>query len=376
MVLLSSSQVQVILSSAISKSISTFSSDSIANSNIVASFTLLLFLSGYVIQQRTVQGLQAAIRPRAPSPHVNALVPTAPDPRSKTSRPFGRLKDYAKLQLNLKEQGKPFSWDRLAYAQVVREHLEVCNALILFAELHQSKSPVPKLLLFPAAWIAERDDMDQEWETTRRLLRKATRRYRVTLVPMDSSEIWEDPREKNLFILKDYDRIITLPPPGLVINSLPLDTLLAYDRSKDAISAYSANDDLSLDKSMIMVRPTVRNAESTPLSSIPSPFISNSDSDLPGPSVFSNIIDLRTRHPESDPFNATKFLTETAYVHISDPELPGPEYDFPYYKMVRRRPEDEDQGFLWEKMYSTYKDRRYGVCGLDLEVWPPVKKEL
>lgn len=373
MVLLSSSQVQVILSSAISKSSSSLSADIFTNRIKVASFTLLLFLSGYVIQQRTVQGLQAAIRPRAPSPHVDALSPTAADPRSKASRPLGRLKDYAKLQLNLKDQGKPFSWNRLAYAQVVREHSEVCNALILFGELHRSKSPVPKLLLFPAAWIADTDDKNQEWETTRRLLRKATRRYRVTLVPIENSEIWEDPREKNLFFLKDYDRVIALPLPGLVINSVPLDTLLAYDQSKDAISSYSATKDGAMSSSIIVVRPTVKQAETT-FSSIPSLFTSSSDSDLPDPSIFSNVIDLRTRHSESDPFNATKFLTETSYVHISDPELPGPEYDFPYYEMVRRRPEDEDQGFLWEKMYSTYKDRRYEVCGLDLEVWPPVKE--
>lgn len=258
----------------------------------------------------------------------------------------------------------------------MREHSEVCNALILFGELHRSKSPVPRLLLFPAAWIADREDTDQEWETTRRLLRKATRRYRVTLVPIDSSEIWEDPREKNLLFLKDYDRVITLPPPGLVINSLPLDTFLAYDQSKDAISAYPPIVDSREAQSMIMVRPTMENAKSASFSVIASLFSSKSDSELPRSSIFSNIVDLRTHHTEGDPFNATKFLTETAFVHISDPELPGPEYDFPYYEMVRRRPGDEDQGFLWEKMYSTYKDRRYEVCGLDLETWPPMKREL
>jgi len=59
-----------------------------------------------------------------------------------------------------------------------------------------------------------------------------------------------------------------------------------------------------------------------------------------------------------------------------DPELPGPEYDVPYANIVKMRPKGEDQGFLWEKMYSTYKDRRYGVCGMDLETWqPPVTEE-
>jgi hypothetical protein len=343
-----------------------------ANTVKVTAFTFLLFLSGYVIQQRTVQGLQAAIRPRAPFPHVQALVPTVTDPRVKASRPFGRLKDYAKLQLHLQEQGKPFSWDRLAYAQIVREHSEVCDALILFGELYRSKSPVPKLLLFPAAWISDKDESNQEWETTHRLLRKATRRYRATLVPIEGSSIWENPREKNLFFLKDYERVITLPPPGLVLNSLPLDTLLAYHQIGEAISAYPPVKGNGSGSSMIMARPSTKHIPTLPLSIIPSIFSSASNPDLPLPSIFSNIVSLRMPHAPNEPFNATKFLSETAYVHISDPELPGPEYDLPYYEMVRRRPEDEDQGYLWEKMYSTYKDRRYEVCGLDLETWPPI----
>jgi hypothetical protein len=203
------------------------------------------------------------------------------------------------------------------------------------------------------------------------LLRKATRQYRATLVPIESSEIWEDPREKNLFLLKDYERVITLPPPGLVLNSLPLDTLLAYNQIGDAISAYPPVKGNGSGSSMIMARPSDKHIPTLPLSTIPSIFSPALNSDLPLPSIFSNIVSLRMQHAPNEPFNATKFLSETAYVHISDPELPGPEYDLPCYEIVRRRPEDVDQGFLWEKMYSTYKDRRYGVCGLDLEAWPP-----
>jgi len=227
-----------------------------------------LFLPGYIIQQRTVQGLQAAIRPRAPLPHIRAPSPAAIDPRSKASRPFGRLKDYAKLQLHLQEQGKAFSWNRLAYAQVVREHSEVCDALILFGELHRSKSPVPKLLIFPAAWISHRDNSGQEWETTRRLLRKAHRRYGAKLVPIEGSEIWKDPREKNLFLLKDYERVITLPPPGLVLNSLSLDTLLAYHQIGETISAYPPVNGNDSGGSMIMARPSDKHIPALPLSTI------------------------------------------------------------------------------------------------------------
>jgi hypothetical protein len=74
-------------------------------------------------------------------------------------------------------------------------------------------------------------------------------------------------------------------------------------------------------------------------------------------------------------FSSSTFMSETAFVMFQDPELPDPKYDVPYADIVKMRPKNEDQGFVWEKMYSTYKDRRYRVCGMDLETWPPPKKE-
>jgi len=75
----------------------------------------------------------------------------------------------------------------LAYAQLVRDHSEVCNALILFADLHRLRSPVPRLLLFPRSWTRDSDGevFDPLLETTRRLIKKAARWYRVILVPVD-----------------------------------------------------------------------------------------------------------------------------------------------------------------------------------------------
>jgi hypothetical protein len=88
-------------------------------------------------------------------------------------------------------------------------------------------------------------------------------------------------------------------------------------------------------------------------------------------SIYSTLEILRTPMLENGPFNASAFLDDTAFIQLKDNSLPGPEYDVPYDEIVRLRPEDEDQGFLWENMYSTYKDRRYRVCGLDQKPWPP-----
>lgn len=68
-------------------------------------------------------------------------------------------------------------------------------------------------------------------------------------------------------------------------------------------------------------------------------------------------------------FNSTIFTEATAYVHLSDPELPGPEYDVPYYDRVRIRPKNEEARVVWEKLYETFRQRRMEICGLDLETW-------
>jgi hypothetical protein len=265
----------------------------------------------------------------------------------------------------------------LAYAQLVRDHSEICNALILFSDLHRLKSSAPRLLLFPQHWIQERDgeELDPFLETSRRLLKKASRRYRVTLVPIkpDVEGRKEDEPEAYsmaaLSALHQYKKVMTFPPPGLVLDSNPLDSILAFAET-DGVAAYPA---LNVSGgSTILFVPSKSNGglqAGEQLSGLPS------DNLLPDPqdhSLFTTSHTLRAADPNT--FNATDFIASTAYVHFSDPDLPGPEYDIPYSTIVKMRPTGEDQSFLWEKMYSTFKDRRYGVCGLDLEIWPPIPK--
>lgn len=83
---------------------------------------------------------------------------------------------------------------------------------------------------------------------------------------------------------------------------------------------------------------------------------------------------LRTQATAGGRFNASAWSAQTALLRLGDSQLPGPQFDVPYQKIVALRPKDDDQGFVWEKMYSTYKDRRYRVCGMDLVEWPGEKK--
>lgn len=70
-----------------------------------------------------------------------------------------------------------------------------------------------------------------------------------------------------------------------------------------------------------------------------------------------------------DNFNATLFEEATTYVRLSDPELPGPEYDVPFYLKMELHPENSEARVVWSSLYERFRQRRMEVCGLDLEYW-------
>lgn len=71
--------------------------------------------------------------------------------------------------------------------QLVKEHVEVCSAMMLFGDLYRLRSPAKRILLFPHAWLedATGEVVDPYLGTSRRLLRMAARRYGVVLIPME-----------------------------------------------------------------------------------------------------------------------------------------------------------------------------------------------
>lgn len=84
--------------------------------------------------------------------------------------------------------GETLDWSRLGYVQIAKDHMELCSALMLLADVHRMKSPAKKILLFPRTWLATsgEDEYDAQMSTTRRLLRTAARRYGVSLIPMET----------------------------------------------------------------------------------------------------------------------------------------------------------------------------------------------
>ncbi|KAF2126264.1 glycosyltransferase family 8 protein [Dothidotthia symphoricarpi CBS 119687] len=374
--LLTSSQVSVLFSA-----------------TVVFLFTLALFLSGYVLQQRYVHNLQAAIRPRLPKPLPAAVPILPPTLDAKWARPMGSRPEVDETM----EQyiaGQTLDWSRLGYVQVVREHIELCSAVMLLSDLHRMKSPARRILMFPRLWLQQTEEKQKEkWDpelaTTWRLLRNAVRRYGVHLIPMETIVDGADATLPSsyslasLYSLVDYERIIYLQGPGVMLDASALDSLLAFSKS-EPMAAYPATPERTdLSTSLLLIHPTQENYHqlkklrtSSPTSDLdlfrktfaaPKSLISEWSLSM-GNVVFVS----QSLCDASDSFNATEFEQATTFVRLSDAGLPGPEYDVPFWERARVRPKNEQAKEAWGRLYERFRQQRMEVCGLDLEVYQPV----
>ena len=80
-------------------------------------------------------------------------------------------------------------WSKVAYVQLVTQHLHVCSAVMLFAQLVRQKSKAERVLLYPKGWDRGEDTiqehLDPYIETSKRLLKMASGRYGVVLKAME-----------------------------------------------------------------------------------------------------------------------------------------------------------------------------------------------
>ncbi|GAB7360109.1 hypothetical protein MBLNU230_g7872t1 [Neophaeotheca triangularis] len=372
----------------------------VVSSIVVFVFTFLLFISGYILQQQTVQELQQAIKPRLPPPPPSLALDSHVKPLAEDlerSRLFGGSlgsKGHVAYQKFVKLEQNPshnVDWKRLAHIQLVRNHHDVCNALMLFGELHRSRSPARRVLLFPQAWALENnvgkgDILDPFLDITRRLLRSAARRYKVELRPtapvIDGNDDEGRPEVYSLasaYALSDFDRVMSIETPGLIRDASPLDAALAFtEPAPFAMLHDTVAGDGVHSEDIFLFQPSVETHDTllsqleayatfndTLLSTaFPEPLLLASSSE--SSALVRSIAPL---HQAGPGFNATAFLSDAAYIRFSDPKLPGPEYDVPWSSKLAARPKNKDADWVWTKLYGQFAQKRMEMCGLDLEPW-------
>lgn len=256
------------------------------SSGIIFTFTFLLFLSGYILQQQTVRGLQEALRaPPPPTP-----TPTLPAKfRNVDNEDDGLydLEDGDETEITFEEYlqageletgrvGKQFGHppgssghenyeqsvlpsetsegygtekrgNEKAYIQLLSnpDPSEICSALLLFKTLEEADDIIfsDRLLLYPRSW--DLDPPSSDMEAAMAMLHAPGHGIEINRIPVDVSGglishlVEEELRESSLSLLRQYRSILYLRSPGLIVNVKKLDRVF---HSKTLESSSSASD--------------------------------------------------------------------------------------------------------------------------------------
>ncbi|KAL9631746.1 MAG: hypothetical protein Q9204_004098, partial [Flavoplaca sp. TL-2023a] len=221
------------------------------SSSVVFMFTFLLFLSGYVLQQQTVRSLQAIIKPQ---PVV------VPPPSPVLAKHFGTPPGHSFYDKYLASNRPKGGWAKVAYVQLVREHLHLCNAVMLFATLDDQESMAQRVIMYPKEWDATpQETLDPQIETSKRLLRDAAKRHKVMLQPVEPM-LKSGGRSMfplaGLLSLTAYNRVIHLIPSGLVIDTSGLDHLFTLPMESDMIGISAGKADGATSPSVVLLKPS------------------------------------------------------------------------------------------------------------------------
>ncbi|KAL9003909.1 MAG: hypothetical protein Q9188_003247 [Gyalolechia gomerana] len=332
------------------------------------------------LHQQTVRSLQAAIKPQ----------PVAPPPPSPVlAKHFGTPPGHSFFDKYLSSNRPKGGWAKVAYVQLLREHIHVCNALMLFAVLEDQESMAQRMILYPRGWdkqVPGQKALDSQVDTSKRLLREAAKRYKVMLQPVDPLLKVQEGESifplVGLLSLSAYNRIIYLPPSGLVLDTSGLDHLFTLPMESDMLGISAGPEDEGSSPSIVLLSPSKESFQAT-LSSLDSEKYDEDISlrktpllaDLPKDQVHVVAKTSGLRF-EDDKFDAAGFMDNTSYVQISDANILGPEYDTPRQLLASARPEKPEPKKAWLEVYEKYRERRMDVCGLDLEPAPNKLKYL
>ncbi|KAE8146471.1 hypothetical protein BDV25DRAFT_162395 [Aspergillus avenaceus] len=331
MVLLTSSTVSVILSS-----------------GVICIFTLLLFLSGYVLQQQSVRSIQHAIRPPQP-PDPMAGLGSSAFQGSKRSHFSDMLPDQHHAQ---------GSKGNYAYLQLLSspDPSDICSAILFFKQLATNGSAVQdRLFMYPQEWdLTPSSKMSKHVSTALSILRTASLKYGIWLLPIDmtvAKSAGYATTDTSLLRLgqiqfMQYDSVLYLQTPGLLLDIEKLDSMFL---SRPLPGRHDKN------------RPDSYNNEAW----IPMPLRPDRDEDLP-PAYLVTVNNVGAGQVEARGHVPNLKLQGFGDVVTGPWGLGGDEQ--PGYVLFER---DDDGHVKWagNPLFGPWRAQQYDVCeGLDFDV--------
>lgn len=178
-----------------------------------------------------------------------------------------------------------------------------------------------------------------------------------------------------LLSLSIFDRLIYLRPSGLIIDSADLDLLFTLPMESSILGISGNSEGEFTLPSIVIFEPSIT-AYNGALSAISIETYSDDEflRHIPQISGIAGQGHLVARTSamslEFNELTAANFFKSISYVHLTDPDFPGPEFDIPSKTVVRARPKLPQNRAIWERVYEIFRERRMSICGLDLEPFP------
>ena len=218
MVLLTSSTVSVIIST-----------------GVICTFTFLLFLSGYVLQQQSVRSIQHAIRPPPPpDPVAGHGLAGSPYQGAGQELLSDRVVDKHKRDATSPQA----TTGNFAYLQLLStpDPSNICSAILFFKHLAANGTAVQdRLFMYPREWdLMPTKELTEPVSTALSLLRTASLEYGIWLLPIDMTLATSEgytPTDTKLLRLgqiqfMQYDSVLYVQTPGLLLDTGKLDAML------------------------------------------------------------------------------------------------------------------------------------------------------
>ncbi|OQE40016.1 hypothetical protein PENCOP_c006G02626 [Penicillium coprophilum] len=208
----------------------------IVSMGVICIFTILLFFSGYVLQQQSVKNIQHALKPQEAAQmarHRSGPAFQKPLKRDLSDLNYGGDQDTAiGTQPNYGAAGN------YAYLQMLSEPdpSDICSAILFFKKLSTNGTVVQdRLFVYPEQW----DRMSAKTlgpSATKALsiLRAASAKYNIWLLPIDMSAAtaagYTTTNSKLLHLgqiqFMQYDSVLYVQTPGLLLDTGKLDNML------------------------------------------------------------------------------------------------------------------------------------------------------
>lgn len=219
----------------------------IISMGVIVIFTLLLFISGYVLQQQSVQSIQNAIRD-SPDPFSGARHGPAESSYRNAGGPQFQEQSYLGQTENAHNREKAAE-GYYAYLQLLStpDPSNICSAILFFKHLATNGTAIQdRLFMYPQEWDQISSKKSSEpIATALTLLRVASTKYNIWLLPIDMTAATgysiTDTKLLRLGQIQfmQYDSVLYVQTPGLLLDTGKLDDMilsqplpLRYDKDR------------------------------------------------------------------------------------------------------------------------------------------------